>query len=244
MRFMNGLVFGSLLLGAVGSYAEEGVGLKELEKQVTALSQEVSKLKQAGTPAGKENRSNEGITFGGYGEMVYHDFAAKTDAGDPSGKKNTLDLLRFVLNVGYRFSEKFVLNSEIEFEHANEEKRGRGRRRGRGRQRRWRRRGRRGRRCGRRRCGRRRRRRGQRGQRGQMGRRGRRGRRCPCAGARTSLASTSRCAWWSKRSRGASEMRQGSKNHHEPPDLRKRIRADDSPQNRLQARARSDSSEG
>lgn len=124
MRLMNGVALGVALLGAVGSYAEEGVGLNDLEKQVTALSQEVAKLKQAGTPPVQEGHAKDGITFGGYGELVYHDFAAKTDAGEASGEKNTLDLLRFVLNVGYRFSGKFALNSELEVEHANEEKRG------------------------------------------------------------------------------------------------------------------------
>ena len=124
MRLMKVAVMGGLLCGGMGVYADENVGLKELEGRVTALSQEVAKLKQGSAPAEKEDSTKGGISFGGYGELVYHDVAARTDAGEPSGEKNTLDLLRFVLNVGYRFSEKFVLNSEIEVEHANQEKRG------------------------------------------------------------------------------------------------------------------------
>jgi hypothetical protein len=62
--------------------------------------------------------------LGGYGELVYQNFDGQRDDGKASGKKDTLDLLRFVLYAGYRFSDRFVLNSEIEFEHAAEDKRG------------------------------------------------------------------------------------------------------------------------
>lgn len=121
---MKGVVAGFFFLGAVGGRAEETGSLTELENRVTALSQEVAQLKRAAPLVAKEKDPNVGVTFGGYGELVYHDVAATTDAGNPSGEKNTLDFLRFVLNVGYRFSDKFILNSEIEIEHANQEKRG------------------------------------------------------------------------------------------------------------------------
>ena len=61
------------------------------------------------------------ISIAGYGEAVTQGFDRKKQNGDPSGKKNAADLLRFVLYTGYRFTDKILLNSEIEFEHAKSE---------------------------------------------------------------------------------------------------------------------------
>lgn len=124
MWLMTGMVVAGLLLGVGNSYAQENSSFQELEERVERLSQEVSALKQPAPPVMTESYARGGVTFGGYGELVYQALDKQTDGGNASGKKNTLDLYRFVLNVGYRFSEKWVMNSEIEFEHAAEDKRG------------------------------------------------------------------------------------------------------------------------
>lgn len=137
MGFKKAVVLGVLVLSAGMSRAEEGGDLADLEKRMATLSQEVAALKQEKKPnavhqpvyglapaASKVYHLKEGISLGGYGEMVYQDYDSQKDSGAASGKKDTLDYLRFVLYVGYRFSEKFVFNSEIEIEHAAEDKRG------------------------------------------------------------------------------------------------------------------------
>jgi len=73
-----------------------------------------------GPSASKVYGVERGISIGGYGEIVYTNFAAENEAGADSGKVDTADALRLVMYLGYRFNDKIVFNSEIEFEHANE----------------------------------------------------------------------------------------------------------------------------
>lgn len=63
-----------------------------------------------GMAASKVYNSTSKISIGGYGELVYH---------DPNGTstKNSTDVYRFVPYIGYRFSDKIILNAELEFEH-------------------------------------------------------------------------------------------------------------------------------
>jgi thiamine biosynthesis lipoprotein ApbE len=64
-----------------------------------------------GPAASKVYGIGQGVSIGGYGEMLYENYA-----GD--SKNDQLDLLRAVLYFGYKFDERWVLNTEIEFEHA------------------------------------------------------------------------------------------------------------------------------
>ncbi len=66
-----------------------------------------------GPAASKVYGVESGLSIGGYGEAVYRAMSGSAD--------NEFDLLRAVLYFGYRFSERWVFNSEIEFEHAGEE---------------------------------------------------------------------------------------------------------------------------
>jgi hypothetical protein len=66
-----------------------------------------------GPAASKVYAGPEGLSIGGYGEALYQ--ARNGRAADE------VDLLRAVLYFGYRFSPRWVFNSEIEFEHAGEE---------------------------------------------------------------------------------------------------------------------------
>ncbi len=120
---------------AVPAFAEDGARIQELERKLGALTEEVDKLKSGenapyepkfglAPAAAKVYHLKEGVSLGGYGELVYQDFHARKDDGTGSGKRRQVDMSRFILYVGYRFSDKFVFNSEIEIEHAAEDKRG------------------------------------------------------------------------------------------------------------------------
>ena len=103
----------------------------ELERKIEVLAQEIEQLKlgeaapQAsesvnglGPAASKVYHSRSGVSIGGYGEMLYQAPDSSRDDGSAAGEKKELDFLRGVFYVGYKFSPKWVFNSEIEFEHA------------------------------------------------------------------------------------------------------------------------------
>ena len=96
----------------------------ELAKRIDALAatQEVFELGGLTPPLGESAHGlgpaaskvygiDEGISIGGYGEFLYE---------DQQGGMDELDALRGVLYFGYRFNEKWLLNTEIEIEHADE----------------------------------------------------------------------------------------------------------------------------
>ena len=94
-----------------------------LEEQVKVLAAELSAERVAvavpvdsefdpvwgvGPSASKVYGAEGGLSIGGYGEIrLQHD----------SKKDDIFDALRAVLYVGYKFSDKWLLNSEFEFEH-------------------------------------------------------------------------------------------------------------------------------
>ncbi|HVE72646.1 MAG TPA: hypothetical protein VNI54_14880 [Thermoanaerobaculia bacterium] len=106
----------------------------ELKRQIEVLSQEVEALKTRqtdttavadteqfglGAAASKVYRVDHGISFGGYGEMLYENFAGSNDAGVRTTTKDRFDMLRGVLYTGYKYNDRVLFNSEIEFEHGN-----------------------------------------------------------------------------------------------------------------------------
>ncbi len=67
-----------------------------------------------GPAASKVYAIGRGTSLGGYAEGFY-----RRQTGDASGDgTDSADMLRAVLYVGHRFSDKLLFNSEIEFEHA------------------------------------------------------------------------------------------------------------------------------
>jgi hypothetical protein len=66
-----------------------------------------------GPAASKVYRAQQGVALGGYGELLYRNFVNED-------KDDVFDFQRAVLYVGYKFNDKFVLNTEIEVEHAKE----------------------------------------------------------------------------------------------------------------------------
>lgn len=103
--------------------------VKTLERKTDVLSQEVEKLRTnlaipeeakyksaygMGPAASKVYAVGKGLSIGGYGEGNY-----QANVGDKGDAKDNADMERMVLYVGYKFTDKILFNSEIEFEHAS-----------------------------------------------------------------------------------------------------------------------------
>lgn len=67
--------------------------------------------------ASKVYRSAPGLSIGGYGEVLYENFAQERENGAASGAVDQLDALRAILYVGYKFNDRLLFNSELEWEH-------------------------------------------------------------------------------------------------------------------------------
>ncbi len=115
--------------GAVGASESR---LSEIERRIEALGRDLEALRvgQAaevkaegsvygfGPAASKVYKVKRGLSVGGYGEMLYQNLASERDDGAAVATKDSADFLRAVLYFGYKFSDRIVFNSEIEFEHA------------------------------------------------------------------------------------------------------------------------------
>ncbi len=103
--------------------------VKTLERKTDILSQEVEKLRTnlaipeeaqyksaygMGPAASKVYAVGKGLSIGGYGEGNY-----QANVSDKGAAKDNADMERMVLYVGYKFTDKILFNSEIEFEHAS-----------------------------------------------------------------------------------------------------------------------------
>ncbi|HET9440967.1 MAG TPA: hypothetical protein VFO52_12385 [Longimicrobiales bacterium] len=130
LRAVVGAFF--LLAGAQNLSAQQDTAqINELKRQMEALSREIEALRlgsdvvvQAdtsayglGPAASKVYRVRQGVSVGGYGEVLYQNFAQEREDDAPSALRDQVDALRLILYVGYKFTDKLLLNSEIEFEH-------------------------------------------------------------------------------------------------------------------------------
>jgi hypothetical protein len=123
---------------AAATQNSETAQIEELRRQVAILAEEVEKLRSGesteleadeaqektmglGVSAASVYRKKQGPSIAGYGEMLYENFSSETDAGFASGETDQIDFLRAVVYLGYRFNDRFLFNSEIEFEHAKTE---------------------------------------------------------------------------------------------------------------------------
>ncbi len=107
--------------------------LEEVRRQLDAITRELETLRLGegitasadtigwglGPAASKVYRVGEGVSIGGYGEFLYVSPASTRQDGSPSDARASIDALRGVVYVGYKFSDSFLFNSEIEFEHAS-----------------------------------------------------------------------------------------------------------------------------
>lgn len=98
---------------------------QRLRQEIEAIKEEIRRLRievampeielksyfGLGPAASKIYYTPKGLSIAGYGEITYENFIdrSKTDRGD---------VLRFIPYIGYKFSERILVNSELEIEHA------------------------------------------------------------------------------------------------------------------------------
>ena len=97
--------------------------LESIEEKLNVLAEEIDNIKQAsvveeptyeavygaGPAASKVYLKDRGLSIGGYGELIIGQVREDED--------NIVDAQRVVLYFGYKFTERIIFNSEIEFEH-------------------------------------------------------------------------------------------------------------------------------
>ena len=127
-------------LKTTSSSAETNAKLEELSRRIDILALEIQNLKmgeaaptlEAGASAGEKSTERygigpaaarvygikKGVSIGGYGEVLYSNFASKDQSGAPSSGEDIITDLRAVVYLGYKFDQHFVLNTEIEYENA------------------------------------------------------------------------------------------------------------------------------
>jgi len=108
--------------------------LTEIERRLEILAEEMEDLKVGeaavkvsrdqtvaglGPAASKVYQQDHGVSVGGYGEALLELFDNSRDDGSESGTTDRFDFLRAVFYFGYKFSDRWIFNSEIEFEHAS-----------------------------------------------------------------------------------------------------------------------------
>ncbi|HSL22510.1 MAG TPA: hypothetical protein VK886_13330 [Vicinamibacterales bacterium] len=110
--------------------------MEELRRRLDVLAQEIERLRSGeeeaelteaerrtlavAPSAAAVYRKRQGVSFAGYGEMLYERYDQSIESGARDPRAARLDFLRLILYSGYRFNERFLLNSEIELEHSNE----------------------------------------------------------------------------------------------------------------------------
>ena len=95
----------------IGVLAHELEGLKS--KIVLPEGRELKSYYGLGPAASKVYGVDRGLSIGGYGQFSYSNLV-----NDQQGAHDRFDLERFVLYTGYKFTDRIIMNSEIEFEHA------------------------------------------------------------------------------------------------------------------------------
>lgn len=125
---------------ASSTSAETNAKLEELSRRIDILAREIENLKmgeaaptlEAGAQAGEKSAERygigpagakiyglkKGVSIGGYGEVLYDNFASKDQSGRPAPGDDVITMLRAVVYLGYKFDQHFVLNTEIEYENA------------------------------------------------------------------------------------------------------------------------------
>jgi phosphoenolpyruvate synthase/pyruvate phosphate dikinase len=96
-----------------GILAEELEAIKS--RYLLPETVEYKSLYGLGPAASKVYHLPRGLSIGGYGEANAIFFTHDNEG--PNKKRDVGDFLRFVTYIGYKFSDRIILNSEIEFEH-------------------------------------------------------------------------------------------------------------------------------
>jgi hypothetical protein len=125
-------------VGAPVRAQEPDTTLARLQAQLDAITRQLEELQLGrdvvveadtsvlgfGPAASKVYKVRQGVSLGGYGEVLYENFASETQSDVPSGLTDQIDALRAIVYVGYKFSDKILFNSEVEFEHGSTEEGG------------------------------------------------------------------------------------------------------------------------
>ena len=132
------LTTAALVLAASPLFAQdapksEADRIKDLERKVEILSQQIEAQQNGssqpvangdkgafgmGAAASKVYTATSGLSVGGYGEFLYQNFDKKLQDGTVSPVNDQFDTLRGVFYIGYKFNDRIVFNSEMEFEHS------------------------------------------------------------------------------------------------------------------------------
>ena len=132
------MVAGLVLAGVPARAAaqeRDTIDVARIEAQLEAITRELEELRLGrdvvveadtsvlgfGPAASKVYKVRQGVSVGGYGEVLYENFAGETEGDVPAGLSDRLDALRAIVYVGYKFSDKILFNSELEFEHGSTE---------------------------------------------------------------------------------------------------------------------------
>lgn len=112
-------------IAALKSGGTDDSRIAEIERKLEVLAGEIEKMRIGeaaeatetengfGPAASKVYHAERGLSVGGYGEVLYQNF--------DSAQSSEIDLLRAVLYFGYKFDDKWLFNSEVEYEHGGEE---------------------------------------------------------------------------------------------------------------------------
>lgn len=107
--------------------------IAELERRMEAITRELERMElgqevvQADTSIGgfgygasKVYQVQQGVSVGGYGEILYENYASELENGAEAFRTDQFDALRAIIYLGYKFNDRLLFNSEIEVEHADE----------------------------------------------------------------------------------------------------------------------------
>lgn len=121
-----------LVLSSAPAFAQDAARFGELERKVDALTQEIEKFRlgEAADPVAEtasldvapaaskvyRSRANK-VSIAGYGEMTYTNVSRRRQDASAAGTRDIADFLRAILYVGYKYNDRIIFNSELEFEH-------------------------------------------------------------------------------------------------------------------------------
>ena len=101
----------SIMIAALVMAVVSGnVAAETAEQRLDQLEKEVLELKQGRSSVGARSE----VDLGGYGELHYNNLSGSGGASD----SETVDFHRFVIYMGYEFSDRVRFNSELELEHS------------------------------------------------------------------------------------------------------------------------------
>ena len=120
--------------GAAQAAGQDTVDVEELKRQVEAITRELERMRLGGDvvtqadtgilgfgpAASKVYKVDSGVAIGGYGEILFESFSDELEDGTDAPVDDVWDAYRGIVYFGYKFTDRLLVNTEIEIEHANE----------------------------------------------------------------------------------------------------------------------------